>query len=52
MKKTYIAPEVEITRFNTEDIMTGSGVVSVTNDTTDATVTNTVAVDYGTLFAN
>ena len=28
MKKTYIAPEVEITRFNTEDIMAGSAITT------------------------
>ena len=49
MKKTYIAPEVEIKRFDTEDIMTGSGVVSVT-DSAPVNVNNTVDVTYNELF--
>ena len=52
MKKTYIAPEVEIKRFNTEDIMAGSAVeVTAGGDTTNTTVA-AVNVDYNTLFKN
>ena len=51
MKKTYIAPEVEIKRFNTEDIMTGSGVVNVTAaDNSNANV-QAVDVTYEQLFS-
>ena len=50
MKKTYIAPEVEITRFNTEDIMNGS-VVEV-NKSDYSAATHTVDVNYGDLFKN
>lgn len=43
MTKTYIAPEVEIKRFNVEDIMTASGVGE------EVTMGNkTYADDYGT----
>ena len=51
MKKTYIAPEVEITRFNTEDIMNGSAVTVAGSDAaTYEANANKVAVDYNTLF--
>ena len=53
MKKTYIAPEVEITRFNTEDIMAGSAITVAAAD--ENTYNNSVAkvtVDYATLFNN
>ena len=53
MKKTYIAPEVEITRFNTEDIMTGSQAYTDTDVTGEGVVSaGVVDVDYNTLFGN
>ena len=51
MKKTYIAPEVEITRFNTEDIMNGSAITTVTADADSYANANAkVSVSYGELF--
>lgn len=34
MKKTYIKPEADITRFDTEDIMTASGGLNTDTGTT------------------
>ena len=52
MKKTYIAPEVEIKRFNTEDIMSESAIVDFGADDTryDGAGANVKTVAYGELF--
>ena len=50
MKKTYIAPEVEIKRFNTEDIMNGS--VAYTTVDTNGNDNSVITVDYNSLFGN
>ena len=56
MKKLYIAPEVEIKRFNTEDIMANSGIGDPVRDNTEAkaiydtTGTTKVEVSYDDLF--
>ena len=53
MKKTYIAPEVEIKRFNTEDIMAGSSVEASISTTSVSNVDVAVAdINYDELFAN
>lgn len=51
MKKTYIAPEVEIKRFNTEDIMSESA-ISFESSSSDAYNSANVkgTVSYNTLF--
>ena len=51
MKKTYIAPEVEIKRFNTEDIMSESAIVDfgADDDKYDGTA-NVATVEYSKLF--
>ena len=51
MKKTYIAPEVEIKRFNTEDIMSESAIIDFGADDAkyDGTA-NVKTVAYGELF--
>ena len=48
MKKTYIAPEVEIKRFNTEDIMSESAIVNHKEETAD--VAGSTTVTYSELF--
>ena len=51
MKKTYIAPEVEITRFNTEDIMTSSQVYTEADVTANGAVSaGVVDMDYEQIF--
>ena len=56
MKKLYIAPEVEIKRFNTEDIMANSGIEAPVTDNAAAeeiynnATTNKVDVSYTELF--
>ena len=50
MKKLYIAPEVEITRFNTEDIMAGSAISAATGTEAYDNATKQVSVSYDQLF--
>ena len=52
MKKTYVAPEVEIKRFNTEDIMNNSAMAVAVDGNGAATTTDayTTSIDYDTLF--
>ena len=53
MKKTYIAPEVEITRFNTEDIMSESAIIDFGADDAkyDGAGANVETVKYSDLFS-
>ena len=52
MKKTYIAPEVEIKRFNTEDIMNGSAVTVTSGAEVSNPTVQGVDVSYDKLFTN
>ena len=49
MKKTYIAPEVEIKRFNTEDIMNESAIIYDANASAD-TAADKATITYNELF--
>ena len=55
MKKLYIAPEVEIKRFNTEDIMANSGIEAPAAPVTETEfsaieASNKIDVTYDQLF--
>ena len=51
MKKTYIAPEVEIKRFNTEDIMSESAIAFNGADADAYNAANAKdTISYGELF--
>lgn len=51
MKKTYIAPEVEIKRFNTEDIMSESAISFETSSNEAYNAANVKnSVSYNSLF--
>ena len=54
MKKLYIAPEVEITRFNTEDIMAGSVIEPVSSASADtyASAGAKVSISYEDLYVD
>ena len=51
MKKTYIAPEMEIKKFSVEDIMTNSSATPAAFTTTDVSKDEYLtSIDYNTVF--
>ena len=50
MKKTYVAPDVEIKRFNTEDIMNNSAMAVAVDGAATTAAEYTTSIDYDTLF--
>jgi hypothetical protein len=50
MKKTYVTPEVEIKRFNTEDIMNNSAMAVAVDGAATTATDATTSIDYNDLF--
>ena len=51
MKKTYIAPEVEIKRFNTEDIMSASAITAFGKTDEAGAGVDAAEIEYSDLFS-